>query len=195
MLSHWPHCKSGSGASAPGSTESWCAPLSSLLVDEDSLEIQFHGQLYLPGRKSTGNGAECTAGDIRSCGLKIGLIEQIEKLSPKFQPGRFRDGQMKLLLDAQIELKEGVAARDVSPGVAKGRGDRRSRQTSGVEIAGNRIGPGSMIGRIAEQIRAQRHPTQKRRQVISHRRWAVTEIDRLPARHGVDSAQGPAADD
>src|SRR5215831_18011858 len=98
------------------------------------LEAELQRELNLSRRERAADLAETAAASVGIGRAEVGFVEEVEEFGSELQSRRFGYWQCEILLQTEIELIEGVAARDVAPGVAKGLIKTRNRDVGNVEI-------------------------------------------------------------
>src|SRR5262245_66445023 len=92
------------------------------------LEAELQRELNLSRRERAADLAETAAASVGIGRAEVGFVEEVEEFGSELQPRRLGNRQVEVLLQAEIELIEGIAARDVSPGVAEGLIHTRNRE-------------------------------------------------------------------
>src|SRR5262249_35898298 len=150
-------------------------------------ETELQRELNLPRRECGADRAETAAAPVGISRGEVGFVEEVEEFASELQPRRFVNRQLEALLQTEIELIEGVAARDVAAGVAEGLIHTRNRDVVYIEII---VDCARAVGRKdrAADVRTQSHAAQECRQVggdRSLRRRRIAQIYRLPAAHRI----------
>src|SRR5262245_43234212 len=102
------------------------------------LEVELQRELNLSRRERAADLAETAAAPVGIGRAEVGFVEEVEEFGSELQPSRFGYRQCEVLLQTEIELIKGVAARDVAPGGAEGLINTRNRDIWNDEVIINR---------------------------------------------------------
>src|SRR5689334_16355845 len=86
-------------------------------LESNRLKQELHSKLQLARREGGRDAPVRRAADAAVRRLEIGLVQKIERFGAELQLARFRE-QRELLVQADIELEEAVAASDIAACVA-----------------------------------------------------------------------------